>query len=328
MKYLMRLVVALLSLSLLFPPVLQAQAVPLDDLKSDHHFVNRFAKKDGSNYYVNNGHLEKLTYGLYKVSNDMQKFRLIKQGQFMNIMLYKNTLVTFNETKGILQRFSFDGTLVREYPEVTSSNFLLEGDRIYYHTGQNFYEININGTGNKHLYTSKGTIQEFTIHNGWLYNAYLLPVKPASQPYNYTMGVERIKISQPKNIVSIFNEIYSIDSLIVRDGYIYSVIVHDASTVGRNLYRMDYSGNHVKRVSSADTSDVFVGSKYVYYVENYSGSYTQSLYRMTLDGKNRIKVGDLTGSKLRAEYHNGSFYFEVQNVPKETFYLRRILQKQ
>lgn len=323
MKHWIRFIVVVLFVGLLFPNVLVSKASALDDVKGDNHFVNSFAAKDGSNYYVNRGHLEEMTLGIYKVSNDMKKFRLIKQGNYANIRLYKNTMVVFNEDLNKLQRFSFDGTLVREYPEVPSSNFLIDGDRVYYHTGKNIYEININGQGNKHLFTSEGTIQEFVVHNGWFYYAYLIPTVP--QPYDYSMSFDRFKISSPQQVIPIISKVSNIDSIIVRDGYIYTVL-HQTSTMnGRYLYRMNYSGNQLKRVSNADTTALFIGTKYVYFVDN-TGTYKQYFYRMTIDGKNASKVGDLTGSKLSAESHNGAFYFEIQNVQQDTFTLRRILQ--
>ncbi|PIC73913.1 DUF5050 domain-containing protein [Sporosarcina sp. P17b] len=323
MKRWIRLIVVILFVGLLFPNVLSSKVSALDDVKGDNHFVNSFAAKDGSNYYVNRGHLEDMTLGIYKVSNDMKKFRLIKQGNYTNIQLYKNTMVIFNDDVNKLQRFSFDGTLVREYPQVTSSNFLIDRDRIYYHTGRNVFEININGQGNKHLYTSEGTIQEFSVHNGWLYYTYLIPTVP--QPYDYSMSFARFKISTPQQVVPIISKVSNIDSLIVRDGYIYSVI-HQTSTMnGRYLYRMNYSGDFLQRISTVDTTALFIGTKYVYFVDN-TGTYRQYFYRMDKDGKNAVKVGDLTGSKLSAEYHNAAFYFEIQNVQQDTFYLRRILQ--
>ncbi|PID15052.1 hypothetical protein CSV63_09700 [Sporosarcina sp. P34] len=323
MKHWIRFVVVVLFIGLLFPNVLVSKARALDDVKGVHHFVNSFIAKDGSNYYVNRGHLEELELGIYKVSNDMKKFRLIKQGHYTNIQVYKDTMVLFNDDLNKLQRFTFDGSLVREYPQVTSSNFLIDGDRIYYHTGRNVYEININGQGHKHLYTSEGTIQEFTVHNGWLYYAYLIPAVP--QPYDYSMSFARFKISSPQQVVPIISKIHNIDSIIVRDGYIYSVIHQNPATDGRYVYRMDYSGNGIKRVSNVDSTALFIGTKYIYFVDN-TGTYKQYFYRMDIDGKNAIKVGDLTGSKLSAEHQNGAFYFEIQNVQQDTFYLRRILQ--
>lgn len=323
MRHWIRFVVVVLFIGLLFPNVLVSKARALDDVKGDHHFVNSFAAKDGSNYYVNRGHLEELAFGIYKVSNDMKKFRLIKQGNYTNIQLYKDTMVVFNDDLNKLQRFSFDGTLIREYPQVTSSNFLIDRDRMYYQTGKNVYEININGQGNKYLYASEGTIHEFTVHNGWLYYAYLIPAVPP--PYDYSMSFARFKISNPQQVVPIISKVSTIDSIIVRDGYIYSVIDPQSTMYARYLYRTDYSGNGLKRISNVDSTAVFIGTKYIYFVDN-TGTYQQYFYRMDKDGKNAVKVGDLTGSKLSAEYHNGAFYFEIQNVQQDTFYLRRILQ--
>src|SRR5690606_19892981 len=190
----------------------------------------------------------------------------------------------FNEDEGLLQQISLDGKVIKQYPEVTSSIFLIDGNLIYYNTEKGFYQIGVNGKGNKFLYSPKGHVQEYTVHNGWLYFTYTLPVSNDPYDLDVTFNLAKIKIGSPQKETLLMKNMYNIDSLIVRDGYIYSVIHRNSSNLGRHLYRMDYSGKNVKRVSNVETSSSFIGSKHIYFVNNTFAD-TQTLFRMTVDGK-------------------------------------------
>ncbi|WP_158232478.1 DUF5050 domain-containing protein [Sporosarcina sp. P13] len=320
------IVMIILSLALLFPNAMQTEAAKVDVLKGDNHAGNSFAVKSGSIYYVNNGYLQDKPNGIYKVGRDMKTFRLIKKGEFTNIHMYLNSIVTFNEEENILQRFSPDGKMIREYPQVASSNFLIEKDLIYYHTGNNMYQLGINGRGNKHLLTTKGYIQEYTVHNGWLY--FVTSISRSNDPYDMdqTNSLSKIKIAGSKKVISLVSNAYNIDSIIVRDGYIYSVIHRTSNIDGRPLYRMNYSGKNVKRVTDLRIISPFIGKKYMYSVEN-SHDDRQKFFRATVDGKNMKTVGVLPGRMVNAEYHDGEFLFEVQNIKQQQFLLHRIHQQ-
>lgn len=327
MKQSIRLLIVLLSISMFFPVL--TDAAKIDTLKSTNYSIKSFAAKDGSTFYVNSGTINDRPLGIYKVSKDLKKWKLVKKGSFQNIGLYLNSIVTFNEDSNKLVRLSFEGELIREYPQVSSSSFLIDKDLVYYNTGESLYQIGINGKGNRHLFSSKGYINEYTVNNGWLYFTTSIPLSNDPYDFNSTMNLSKIKIANPKQVIPLVRNVNNIDSIIISKGYIYSVIHKDEAAImkGRPLYRMDYSGKQLKRISSADTTSLFIGSKYIYYIEN-SADYNNKLFSMTLDGKNIKKTGELPGRNLSAEYHDATFYFEVQNLKQQRFSLYKIQQRQ
>lgn len=319
-------IVFFLSLSLLFFSPANAAGASVDALKGDNHFGRSFAVINGGNYYVSNGMLGGQTYGIYKVSNDMQGSRMIRKGNFTNIAPYKNTVVTFDEDQNILQRFSLDGSLVREYPEVKTSYFVIENDQIFYSDDKKIYQIGINGKNNRLLYRADNFISEFTIHNGWLYFSTVTQLGKDPASPDIRMSLARVKIANPAQTAVLVKNVYNIDSFIVQNGSVYAVIHKTANISGRDLYRMDYSGNQLKRLPNINTQASFIGSKYIYSVDN-SMDDRQKLYSTALDGRNVQLAGVLPGRVVSAEHHDGKFYFQIQDHITERYFLYRMIQR-
>ncbi|BAQ09972.1 hypothetical protein OXB_1501 [Bacillus sp. OxB-1] len=314
----------LLSISLLFPSFIEAKANNASlDLKGDHYQSRSFAVKSGDTYYVNTGSLENQAPGIYKMSKNLKQYRLIKKGSYSNITIHENSFIVFNEDEGLLQQLSLDGKVIKQYPEVTGSTFQVHGNFIYYNTDKGFYQMGVNGKGNKLLYKPKGYVQEYTVHNGWLYFTYTLPVSNDPYDMDVTFNLAKIKIGSPRKEVLLVKNVNNIDSIIVRDGYIYSVIHKNDKDLSRHLYRMDYSGKNVKRISNVETSSSFIGSKHIYFVNNTFDA-TQTLFRMTVDGKKIERVGTIPGRKSNMEYYDGVFYLEVQAPKQYKLSLHRI----
>ena len=308
--------VILLSICLLFPNFIEAKEDKASlGFKGDNHQSRSFAIKSGDTYYINTGVLENKDSGIYKLSKDLKQSRLIKKGSYSNITIYGNSFILFNEDEGLLQQLSLDGKVLKQYPEVDSNSFLIDGNLIYYNSENVFYQISTNGKENKLLFEPKGYVQEYTINNGWLYFAYTLPVSDDPYDMDTTSHLAKVKINNPKKEDLLIKNVENIDSIIVRDGYIYSVIHKSSDDLGRYLYRMDYSGKNLKRISTVETSSSFIGSKYIYFVNNTFDD-KETLFRMTVDGKKVKKVGTIPGRKSSFEYYDGVFYFELQ-APKQ-----------
>ncbi|MFS0576655.1 DUF5050 domain-containing protein [Sporosarcina sp. 179-K 3D1 HS] len=314
----------LIAISLLFPNFIEAKEAKASlDLKGENYQSRNFAVKSGDIYYINSGSLENKATGIYKLSKDLKKSRLITKGSYSNITIYGNSFILFNDDEGLLQQLSLDGKVIKQYPEVSSSSFQIDGNLIYYYTQKGFYQIGVNGKGNKSLYSPKGYVQEYAIHNGWIYFTYTVPVSNDPYDMDVTFNLAKIKISSPKKETLLIKNVKNIDSIIVRDGYIYSVIHRSDNDLSRYIYRMDYSGKNLKRVSNIEASSAFIGSKHIYFVNNTFDD-TQKLFRMTVDGKNIKQVGNIPGRKASFEYYDGVFYFEVQAIKQYKFFLHRI----
>lgn len=323
MKRWLRIVIIALSMGLVFSTAIPTEGAGLDDLKGSNHFINYFAKKNGSNYYINSGELPGKVPGIYKVANNMQTVVLIKAGNFENIHLYNHSILTFNKDANMMQRYSFTGTLIRQFPEVTTKRFVLDVDWIYYNTGSSLYKIYINGQNNSLLHSPPGQIDEFTVHNGWLYYTNSTPLP--NDPNTLTMNFTRLKISSPATQVVLASNVKSVNSFIVRGGYVYSVILMTEASVGAKLYRTDYSGNNKQLVSTVASNRAFIGTTYLYFVSALSGSY-EHLYRKPLAGGAVQSVGQLPGYFTSVEHHDGTFYFQLDGINQNPFSLYRILQ--
>lgn len=322
--------VILISICLLFPNLIEAKEGKASlDLKGENRLPRSFAVKSGDTYYLNKWVLENEDFGVYKLSKDLKQSQLIKKGHYNNINIYGDTFILFNEDEGLLEQLSLEGKVIKQYPEVDSNRFLIDGNFIYYNTENQLYQISINGKGNTLLFKpkNKNTVQEFTVNNGWLYFTYTTPVNDDPYDLTSTSSLAKIKINSPKKETLLIENMANIDSIIVRDGYIYSVIHKNPGEIGlglgRYLYRMDYSGKNLKRVSNVNVSSSFIGTKYIYFL-NSTFDAKQTLFRMTVDGKNVEKVGTIPGRKFSFEYYDDVFYFEYTTPKQYKMSLHRI----
>lgn len=289
------------------------------------------AVNDDNLYYVNSGLLN-MKQGIYKVSKDLKKYKLIIEGDYQNIYIYRNSIITFNYKENVLQQISFEGRVIKEYPEVTSSVFLVNGNYIYYQNleSNELYQIKVNGTNNKFLFKpKKGTIQEFTVNNDWLYVVYEIYLSDKPSEMESKEYLSKIKISNPSKEFLLVKDVYNVDSVIVKDGYIYAIIHKTAASTstGRFIYRMNYSGENLKQISTMNLGgSIFVGSKYIYFIDN-SFNDNQKFYRMTMNGKNIKEIATIPGRPVAVStaYANGIFYFEVQKFNASNFNLHKIV---
>lgn len=325
MKRWIQLIVYVVVISLLVPGAAEAKLVVNDrDVKGVQSHRN-FATANGSQYYINDGFLQNEVAGIYKVSKDLTKYRLLVAGNYSSISIYNHTIITFNEDKEMLQQRSLEGKHVKDFPHVQSNEFTIDGNLIYYSTVTGLYYIGVNGKGRTLLHEPNGLIQEFTVHNGWLYFTYAIPKTNDPYEMDFTMNLSKIKIFKPTNEIVLQKNVNNIDSIIVRNGYIYAVIHRNEAEIekGRPLYRMDYSGKQLARMPVANSSAIFIGPSHFYYVDNTFNA-REKLFRVTMDGKHVRKIGELRGRKATAEYHDGVFYFNVQQNATEQTFLERV----
>ncbi|WP_180968131.1 DUF5050 domain-containing protein [Cytobacillus massiliigabonensis] len=303
----------LLASSLLFPFNALGKTAP--QLEGSNVLSSSFAEKDGNIYYLNNYTLPGKKSGIYKMSKDLKKATLIKQGLFSNIKVYKNSMFVFNDDSSKLQQMSFKGKVIKEYSRVNNSSYVINKDKIYYIGADGFFQINIDGTKNTFIYEPQGTVQEFTINNGWIYFVYDIFLGDEEEgDYTIDEYFAKVPINGTDEESVLLDNINNIDSIIIRNGFIYAVIHKYADENGRNLFRMDLDGKNIKKISSSNVSSAFIDSKYIYFEYN-TFDEKQYLYKMTVDGKNKKRIAMIPGTVSNIEYLNGAFYMEIQRLP-------------
>lgn len=281
------------------------------------------------NVYFTNNVLPDKTKGLYKVGADMKSFKLIKAGNFYHIKAYKDTLIVSDDSDYLVKQISVTGKVLKEFRSMgtTVSDFEVDGDYIYYYDYKNrsFYQLSIKTGAKKFLTKLSNTYaDEYTINNGWLYYVH----GNYSDDFNLTTkNLSKIKISSPSKEYKLLTKVKHIDSVIVRDGYIYAVLMKKSLDEGRKLYRMDYSGHKLTRISTQEIgAGPFINNKYIYFGENSFNS-NKKLYRMTLDGKNVKTIASFGGRPISVGVASdkNNMYFEIQNGTK--YFLKRIVVK-
>ena len=294
------------------------------DLKTSSYQSN-FVFHNESIYY-NNILLDDKEKGIYKVSANMKNFKLLKAGDFSTIKGFKNSLIVFDHDKRYAIQLSLDGKVMKEFPSVDVPTFEVYGNHLYFYDSEAraFYQLAVqSGKQTLLIHTPTTTVQEFTLHNGWLY--YVHERYLDDDLMNSVEHLSKIKLTNPSKEVKVVKSVNNIDSVIVRDGYIYAVMHIKAAVAGRSLYRMDYSGKKVTRISKQDMgAGPFINGKSIYFVEN-SFNDQVKLYRMALDGKNVKAVATIKGRTIGAASNKNSMYFEVQNG--RDFFLQRISVK-
>lgn len=293
------------------------------DLKSSNYQASFVFYND--NTYYSNRFLNDKKLGIYKVGADMKSFKLIKEGYFGLIKTYKNSLLAYDDDKQYVVQLSLEGKLMKEFPALQEPVFEVYQDHMYSYNmeEQSFYQTSIKSGVKKFLINTKDTyVQEYTIHNGWLYYVHERYFDDYSE--NSVEHLSKIKLSNPSKEIKLVKNVNNIDTVIVRDGYIYAIVHKTAAMNGRNLYRMDYSGNNLTRISKQDMgSGPFISDKYIYFGEN-SFNDNLKLYRMSLNGGNVKVVANFNGrpTSVGASSNKNNMYFEVQNGINTT--LKRI----
>lgn len=325
-KYVNSLVSMVIFVSLIAFTV-PAKAAPSDLKTVSGGSEFAFYKEDI--YYSNYTHLSDRKAGIYKMSSNLKSYKLIVAGEFSPVYVYKNTLIAHDHQKEYAVQFSLDGKVIKEFPSVDSLFFEVYENYIYHYDfeNQSFYQLAIT-TGKEKLLlkTPDSVVQEFTLHNGWLYYMHLQFFGDYSE--DSIAHLSKVKLSNPSKEIKIVKNVNNIDSLIVRDGYIYAVVHKTEADVleGRKLYRMDYNGKKMTRISMQDMgSGPFINDQYIYFGENSYNS-NQKLYRMTLNGKNVTAVATFNGRISRGGAANkNKMYFEIQN--KKNNYIEQVIIK-
>ncbi|MEH6940608.1 DUF5050 domain-containing protein [Bacillus sp. JJ722] len=159
-----------------------------------------------------------------------------------------------------------------------------------------------------------------------MYFVYDVPLSNDEYDIRHKEYFSKVNIVGSKTETLLLKNISNIDSVIIKDGFIYAVIHKKDTDDSRHLFRMTLDGKNIKQISSLDMSSTFIGSKYIYYTEN-SFADKQSIYRITLDGKNNTKIATAPGRISSFEYYNGSFYLEVQPPKSYNFILHKVAIK-
>ncbi|MCP1144551.1 DUF5050 domain-containing protein [Lysinibacillus endophyticus] len=291
----------------------------------DSNYIHTFAEKDGNLYFINSfGELNK-DPGIYKISRDLKSQKLIREGNFNNLYTYGNSLIAYSFDEFVLQQIALDGSIIREYPEIDTNEFVIDGDYIYYHKYEKgLYRMKVNGKDNQLLYKPKGYVSEFTVNNGWLYFAYYANVNPNSFEEPTLFNLSKIKISNPSKETVLLKNVANVDSLVVDGGFIYAVVHKNVDNLDRYIYKMDYNGKNLKRISPIESSGTFfVGGKNIYFTDNTRND-IRYMYRMTTDGKGLKSIGSVKGSFTFSGYSNNVFYFVVQKYDPIRFTLHSI----
>ena len=93
----------------------------------------------------------------------------------------------------------------------------------------------------------------------------------------------------------------------VKDGWIYFII----SGIGEDpsyLYRMDFNGENITKISPEECHEYIIKDDYIYY-RCYVGGRMEDLYRMKLDGTENIKLNKEYSVFQGLNYYNGYIYF-------------------
>ncbi|OCA81964.1 DUF5050 domain-containing protein [Pseudobacillus wudalianchiensis] len=282
---------------------------------SDNSSQRHFAEKQGAVFVVIDSSSTK-TPGIYKTDSKLKKASIIRAGNYSNIRIQNDAIYVFNENLSKLQKYSLKGSLLYTYSAVSTSQYTINGSNIYYYTEKGFFSVNVNGKGTKFLYKPAGWVQEFTVHNGWIYFVYDVYEGNSDEEdadFEVNEFFSKIETSGGKSEKLLLTGINNIDTITVKYNTIYCVIHWDDKINGRNLYQMNLNGKEIKKVSSVNLSNFYIGSLYIYYNENNFAS-KQSIYQMTFDGKNHKKMTTLPGRMNgNFEYQNGALYMTYWN---------------
>lgn len=317
------LILALFISCIVIPNDTEAKAKGSTVLK-DSNYINTFAEKDGNLYFVNSfDQFPGMEAGIYKLSRDLKSQKLIRDGNFNNIYTYGNSIITFSFDENVLQQIALDGSVIREYPEIDSSDIAIDGNYIYYYKREKgLYQMKVNGKENKFLFKPKGYINEFTINNGWLYFVYETSGGSLYEAGN--VNFSKIKLSNPSKETILIKNVANVDSLVVDGGFIYAVVHKTQGIYDRYIYKMDYSGKNLKRISPIESSGAFfVGAKNIYFIDNTRND-IRYMYRMTTSGKDLKSIGSARGSFTFTGYSNGVFYSVVQKYDPIRFVFHQI----
>ncbi|KMY53912.1 hypothetical protein AC623_07995 [Bacillus sp. FJAT-27231] len=282
---------------------------------SDNSSQRHFAEKQGAVFVVIDSSSTK-TPGIYKTDSKLKKTSIMRAGNYSNIRIQNDAIYVFNENLSKLQKYSLKGSLLYTYSAVNTSQYTISGNTIYYFTEKGFFRVNVNGKETKFLYKPAGWVQEFIVHNGWIYFVYVVYEGNSDEEdadFEVSEFFSKIETSGGKSERLLLTGINNIDTITIKYNTIYCVIHWDDKINGRNLYQMNLSGKEIKKVSSVNLSNFYIGSLYIYYNENSFAS-KQSIYQMTFDGKNHKKMTTLPGRMNGDfEYQNGAFYMTYWN---------------
>lgn len=283
-----------------------------------------FAVVNGGTYYLNTSILNS-TSGLYKMSSNLKSHKLIVKGNFSNLQIYKNTFIVYDDNKEHAIQLSLDGKVLKNFTHITTSSFKVYGNHIYYYNlkDRSFYQSQIVGNKVQFLHRLKDSyVDEFMIHNGWVYYVHAFSYGEYGEKSEDHLS--KFQISKPATAKKLISNMYNIDSLIAKNGYIYAVVHKNDNNLSRNLYRMNLNGSNLTRISKENmNSGHAINSKYVYFVEN-SFNDRVKLYQMTINGKNVKAIATLPGRQNTVDAIGKSLYFTIQDGSKYIFQRRTV----
>lgn len=286
-----------------------------------------FVIVNGSTYYLNDFGVNNSTKGIYKMSSNLKSSKLIVAGEFVSLQAYKNTLIVFDDDKGHAVQYTLDGKLKKNIVNVTSSFMQVSGNHIYFYNyeNKNFYQSQIVGNKLQYLRNSGNSyVDEFTIHNGWVY--YVHNISYDEYGMNSEDFLSKFNIAKPSSNTKLISNMYNIDSLIAKNGYIYAVIHKKGISEGRPLYRVNLNGKGLTRISTQNLGRHAINSKYIYFTEN-SLSKNIKLYRMSLNGKNVKAIATLPGRVHTLDASNTSLYLVISQPTSNSYVSKYVFQR-